>query len=196
VGGSSGFGSSGISGAVRGGSSAVNGVTSSVAPSTSTVATLADSVDLGGILSIGGLSTGATPSINPFDGVVQVWFTVRNTSTSTIDLTTDFWMENPLGLRIANVDGVAVAGLKPGETRTVSADLSGAGQWTMLTTHARVTPPPQVDGVELAPLTRDATVFVLPWALVLLLGLGLAAAIAVSLVRRASAAAVPLAVGA
>ncbi len=197
LGGSSSFGSSGSSGAVRGGSSAgAGGSSSSVAPTTSTVATLADSVDLGGILSVGGLSTGSTPSINPFDGVVQVWFTVRNTSTSTIDLTTDFWMENPLGLRIANVDGVAVPGLKPGETRTVSADLSGAGQWTMLTTHARVTPPSQVDGVELAPLTRDATVFVLPWAIVLLMVLGVAAAVAVSLVRRAGTAAVPLAVGA
>ena len=190
-------GSGASSGAVRGGASAgAVGSPSSVATSTPTVATLADSVDLGGILSVGGLSTGTTPSINPFDGVVQVWFTVRNTSSSTIDLSTDFWMENPLGLRVSNIDGVAVSGLKPGETRTVSADLPGAGQWTMLTTHARITPPAQVDGTELAPLTRDATVFVLPWAIVLLAGLGVAAAIAVSLVRRASAAAVPLAVGA
>lgn len=178
------------------GGSPGGGSPSSVAPSAPAPATLVDSVDLGGILSIGGLSTGSAPSINPFSGEVQMWFTVRNMSRSSMDMTVDFWMENAFGLRLSNIDGVPVQGLKPGETRTISADLPGAGQWTILTTHARVNPPAQVDGTELTSLTRDATVFVLPWFLVLMVGVGAAAAVTVSLVRRATALAVPAAVGA
>lgn len=187
---------SGSTSGIRGGSGSAGGAgtPSAVAPSSPAGITLVDSVDLGGILSVGGLSTGSAPSLNPFGGEVQVWFTVRNTSKSSIDLTADFWMENVLGLRLSNVDGVAVPALKPGETRTISADLPGAGQWTILTAHARVNPPAQVDGTELSPLTRDATVFVLPWLAVLFLGLGAAAVVIVSLIRRAGAAVVPVAV--
>lgn len=190
-------GSSSSSGNRSGSSSsggAGSGTSSTVAPSSPAAVTLVDSVDIGGILSISGLSTGSAPSLNPFGGEVQVWFTVRNTSKSSIDLTADFWMENVLGLRLSNVDGVAVSALKPGETRTISADLPGAGQWTVLTAHARVNPPAQVDGTELSPLTRDATVFVLPWLAVLFLGLGAGAVVIVSLIRRAGAAVVPVAV--
>ncbi|MFZ8757101.1 hypothetical protein ACO03V_06745 [Microbacterium sp. HMH0099] len=158
---------------------------SSVAPGTTDDAVAEDAVDLGGILSIGGLTTGSSLSLNPFGGDVQVSFTVRNTSRSTIDATADFWMENAFGMRLATVDGVAVAGLKPGETRTVGADLPGAGQWTVLTTHARLNPPAQVDGVDLSSLTRDATVIVVPWLLLLMLLGSAVAATAVVLLRRA-----------
>lgn len=190
--GAGGFGTSSGAGLGTGGA----GGSSSVQSSTPTPATLVDAVDLGGILAISGLSTGSTPSINPFDGRVQTWFTVRNTSKSSIDLTADFWMENALGLRLANVDGVALSGVKPGETRTLSAELTGAGQWTVLTAHVRVNPPAQVDGTELAPLTRDATVFVVPWLILLLAGAGAAAVVVVMIVRRATLAAVPQAVSA
>lgn len=189
--GAGGFGTSSGGGLGTGGTGG-----SSVQSSTPTPATLIDAVDLGGILSISGLSTGSAPTINPFDGRVQMWFTVRNTSKSSIDLTADFWMENALGMRLANVDGVALSGLKPGETRTLSAELAGAGQWTVLTTHVRVTPPAQVDGTELTPLTRDATVFVVPWLILLLAGAGAAAVVVVMIVRRATLAAVPQAVSA
>lgn len=164
---------------------------SSVAPGTTDDPVAEDAVDLGGILSIGGLTTGSSLSLNPFGGDVQVWFTVRNTSRSTIDATADFWMENAFGLRLATVDGVAVAGLKPGETRTVGADLPGAGQWTVLTTHARLNPPAQVDDVDLSSLTRDATVFVVPWLTLLVLLVAAIAATAVVLLRRAVLGSVP-----
>ncbi|MFJ6652772.1 hypothetical protein ACIQLJ_08255 [Microbacterium sp. NPDC091313] len=167
---------------------------SSVSPSPSASSGSLDDVDLGGILSIGGLTTASTPSPNPFSGEVQVWFTVRNVSRSTIDLTADFWMENVLGLRIATIEGVQVAGMKPGETRTVSADLPGAGQWTVLTTHARIDPPAEVDGTALSSLTRDATVFVLPWLLLLIAALATVVAIVVPLVRRELVARRPVAV--
>jgi hypothetical protein len=143
-----------------------------------------DEVDLGGMLSIGGLSSSYRPSFNPFGGDLELSFTVRNTSQSTVDATADFWMEGPFGLRISSADDVAVAALKPGETRTVSASLPGVGQWTILTAHTTFTPPETVDDVPLTPLTRDATVFALPWFVVLLVALGLAAWVVVLVLRR------------
>ncbi|MFF0909632.1 hypothetical protein ACFWZW_02945 [Microbacterium enclense] len=186
-------GSSSSTGA-RSGSGSATGTAqtpSSVAPGTTDDPVAEDAVDLGGILSIGGLTTGSSLSLSPFGSDVQVWFTVRNTSRSTIDATADFWMENAFGLRLATVDGVAVAGLKPGETRTVGADLPGAGQWTVLTTHARLNPPAQVDDVDLSSLTRDATVFVVPWLTLLVLLVAAIAATAVVLLRRAVLGSVP-----
>ena len=141
-------------------------------------------VDLGGVLHVGGLSSSFRPSLNPLAGELELSFTVRNVSGSTIEADADFWMEGPFGNRISSVDDVAIAGLKPGESRTVSAELPGVGQWGILTAHATFTPPDVVEDTELSPLTRDATVFTLPWFVVLLIALGLGAWVVVQVVSR------------
>ncbi|GAA2074638.1 hypothetical protein [Microbacterium hatanonis] len=183
---SSGAGGSGGSGRGASTGSASNGAPATdVAPTVSTTSPTGDEVDLGGVLNVGGLSSAPVLSMNPFGGDLQVWFTVRNVSSSTIEATADFWMEGLLGNRISAVDDLVIADLKPGETRTVSAELPGVGQWTVLTAHARLEPPAEVGGTELSPLTRDATVFVLPWLFVLIVAAGLGAwAIAYVLRRR------------
>ncbi|GAA4372730.1 hypothetical protein [Agromyces bauzanensis] len=136
-----------------------------------------DEVSLGGVLLVGGLAGGFSPSLNPLAGQLQVWFTVRNVSTSTIDATADFWLAGPFGHRISEVDDVTVTGMVPGEKRTISATLQGVGQWTFVTVHARLTPPPVVDNAELSSFTRDANVFAPPWliAVLIVVGLGFAA---------------------
>ncbi|MBN9177879.1 MAG: hypothetical protein J0I43_10985 [Microbacterium sp.] len=131
---------------------------------------------------VSGVNSTAALTPDPLDGLVTVWITVRNASTAPVDATADFWMESLLfGIPLDRVEGVAIAGLQPGESRVVPAQLHGAGQWTLVNAHATVTPPETVDGVALTPLTRDATVFLFPWLLA-----GLAALIAIAvLVRRA-----------
>ncbi|WP_022892658.1 hypothetical protein [Agromyces subbeticus] len=137
----------------------------------------ADEVSLGGVLFVGGLAGGYSPSLDPLAGQLQVWFTVRNASKSTIDGSADFWLEGPFGNRISQVDAVEVAALEPGEKRTISATLPGVGQWTFVTVHTRFTPPAQVDNAELSPFTRDANVFAPPWLIGvgIVVGLGFAA---------------------
>jgi hypothetical protein len=143
-----------------------------------------DEVDLGGVLNVGGLSSASIPSLNPFAGELQMWFTVRNVSRSTVQATAQFWMEGIFGNRISGVDGVLIADLKPGEVRTVSAELPGVGQWTVITAHATFNPPETVDGAELSPLTRDTTVFSLPWLMVLIASVALGAWATVQILRR------------
>lgn len=137
----------------------------------------ADEVSLGGVLFVGGLAGGYSPSLDPLAGRLQVWFTVRNASSSTIDASADFWLEGPFGHRISQVDDVQVAALGPGEKRTVSATLTGVGQWTFVSAHTTFTPPERVDNAELSSFTRDVNVFAPPWlvGIVIVVGLGLAA---------------------
>ena len=138
-----------------------------------------DEVSLGGVLFVGGLAGGYSPSLNPLAGQLQVWFTVRNASESTIDATADFWLEGPFGNRISQVDDVEVVAMEPGEKRTISATLTGVGQWTFVTVHTTFTPPAQVDTAQLSPYTRDANVFAPPW----LIGVGIVAGLGFAAVR-------------
>lgn len=139
----------------------------------------ADEVSLGGVLFVGGLAGGYSPSLNPLAGQLQVWFTVRNASESTIDATADFWLEGPFGNRISHVDDVKVDALEPGEKRTISATLTGVGQWTFVSAHTKFTPPAQVDNAELSSFTRDANVFAPPW----LIGVGIVVGLGFAAVR-------------
>lgn len=138
-----------------------------------------DEVSLGGVLFVGGLAGGYSPSLDPLAGQLQVWFTVRNASTSMVDGSADFWLEGPFGARISQVDDVAVVALEPGEKRTVSATLPGVGQWTFVTVHTTFTPPAQVDTAQLSPYTRDANVFAPPW----LIGVGIVVVLGFAAVR-------------
>jgi hypothetical protein len=136
----------------------------SVAPVVNTVATdpLADSVGLGGVVFISGLTSTNDPSINPLAGSLTTRFTVRNVSDDALDASAKFWITNVFGAKISS-HAVKIANLKAGETRVVDASLPGVGQWTLLTTHMTFTPPAEVDGVALVPVTRDAMVFAAPW---------------------------------
>lgn len=168
-----GYGVSGNSGTQGAGA----GPAASVAPVSDTTGPGPDEFELGGVLYIGGLSSAYSPSIDPFGGEMQLWFTVRNVSKSTIDVRADFWMEGPFGNRIGQVDDVLVVDLKPGEKRTINAEVTGVGQWTFISAHAQVTPPKVVDDAELAPVTRDAAIFASPWLIgvIIVIVLGTAA---------------------
>lgn len=126
----------------------------------------ADEVNVAGMLYIGGINAAGTPALNPAEGTVTVWFTVRNASQSVIDATASFWMDGAIFTNRLDTVDVPVAALQPGETRVVSAELQHGGQWTLLSTHATLTPPDSVDGTALTPVTRDALVILFPWLIV------------------------------
>ncbi len=117
---------------------------------------------VGGILYMGGLESQGEPAANPAEGSVSLWFSVRNISKSTIDADVTFWVSNALGVRL-DAYSTRVAGLAPGATQVVTAQLHHIGQWGLVNAHATLTPPATVDGRQVAPVTRDAVVFVFPW---------------------------------
>lgn len=184
--GSSGTGSSvgGSSGGTTSGSSGSAGGTGGGAtpPQTNT----AGEVSVAGMLYVGGLNGSTAPSVNPADGTVDLWFTVRNASTSVIDATAEFSIDGALfSNRLDTTSDVAITALQPGETRVVSASLHGAGQWTLLTGHVTLTPPESVDGTALSPVTRDGFFLLFPWLILAILVIVAIAWVTVRVVRDA-----------
>lgn len=148
----------------------------------------AGETSVGGGLYVGGLNGSGTPQLDPSDGRVDVWFTVRNASTSPIDASATFWMDAPIFVIRIDSDDVAIPALQPGESRVVSATLRGAGQWTLLSTHVTFTPPDTVDGAALTPVTRDALVLLFPWLAVMIAVVVIVAVLVVRATRSALAA--------
>jgi hypothetical protein len=116
-----------------------------------------------GPINIGGLHAEYIPSINPFGGKVVEWFDVHNGSKSTIASTARFWLTGPVGNTVSDTGTFTVEPIKPGQTVRVQRELEHVGQWTVLTAHARYTPPGSVDGITLKALVREVTIFAFPW---------------------------------
>jgi hypothetical protein len=145
------------------------GSSSTPTPTPTETSVPSDVVDLGGILSVGGLTGTITPDLGS-GGTAALSITVRNTSHFLMDLGLRFWIQNAFGWTVAEMREVDVRDLLPGETRTVQVRLATVGQWTVYTAHVKVTPPDEVDGTTLTPITRDLTLAVAPLLLVLTLG--------------------------
>lgn len=126
-------------------------------------------VSIAGMVYVSGVNSSVALSPDPAEADVTLWLSVRNASSSVIDLTADFWMESVLfGTALDSASAVPVTGLQPGETRLISTRLHGAGQWGLVNTHVKITPPATVEGTALTPVTRDALVVVFPWLSILL----------------------------
>lgn len=149
------------------------GGTSPTATSAVTVATIADPSSatealgnaevIDGVLAVSGLTIRAAPWIDIGNGSFTVDFVIRNLSSTAFDSTAEFWVDNAFGGRIAGTDRVAVTGLQPDETRRVQVRFYGLGQQTLLHAHATLTPPPVLDGVDVEPISREASLLVPPW---------------------------------
>lgn len=116
-----------------------------------------------GPFNVGGLNARFIPSLDPGAGRIAVSVAVHNGSTSTWSSTVRAWLTGPFGNTLDASGEIPVKDLRPGETVTVSRELTGVGQWTVVTAHAIVTPPATIDGAATKPALREATVFAFPW---------------------------------
>ncbi|MGO4102904.1 hypothetical protein AB4Y63_03040 [Leifsonia sp. YAF41] len=135
-------------------------------------------VSLGGKLFLDGVQSSYQPSVNPFDGTVNIEFTVKNVSNETVDAAARFWATGPFGNDLGSVEAVPVEKLAPGESRIVSAELPGVGQWVFVNAGYTFTPPETIDGVATTPITRTAALLIFPWAVAVLALLGVSVVVA------------------
>jgi hypothetical protein len=142
-------------------SSSSSGGTGSPTASGST--TPGGETSIGGVLFISGLTMAYTPSINPFDGRVDMRFTVRNAYKKAVDGKAIFWVTAWFGNRVGHQVEVSVPDIAPGETRLVTATIRGVGQWGILAGHVTFVPPPSLDSVTLTAVTRTGTIVYIPW---------------------------------
>lgn len=141
---------------------------------------------LGGILYVSGLSFDGAQSINPAATTARLQFTVHNVSDTVITAKATFRVDNVLGLQLGETRTVSITRLKPDETRVVEATIGELGQWGVLHGTVVFTPPKEVEGVKLAPLTREQFFFVLPWFASIFVVLAAAALAVVGVVRYTS----------
>ncbi|PRY67496.1 hypothetical protein B0I08_106103 [Glaciihabitans tibetensis] len=168
----------------RGNSGPTATTTTETSPSTGTGDLGEDSTSLGGAVLLSGLTSSYDPSLNPLGGSLEVKFTVRNISDEPIDASAKFWLTTLIGTKIST-EVKDVVGLEAGQSRVVTARLPGVGQWTVVTAHMTFTPPAEVGGVKLVPVSRDRIVFAEPWLLFTIL-LVAAGAYGVSYVLRSA----------
>jgi len=143
---------------------------------------------LGGILYVSGLSLEGHSSINPGATEAHLQFTVHNVSGTVIDGKAAFRVANVFGSQLGETRTVQIVQLKPDETRVVEATIRDVGQWGILHGSVVFTPPKEVEGVKLAPMTRENFFFILPWFTLIFAVLGVAAAAIIWVVRRGATA--------
>ena len=151
------------------------GTTSSGTTTSGGTATTSGDSGVAGVMYVSGLSWTYLPSLNPLDGSLTLRFTVRNVYHRTLSASAGLWITQIFGGPVDVPVTVAVDNLKAGETRLVEATFRGLAQWTVLTGHATLTVPGQVDQQLVAPIARDAIIWFLPWFVVLIIALGAAA---------------------
>lgn len=133
--------------------------------------------DLQPNLTIDGVSSSYTPSLNPLDGETTITFTVRNAGNVALSGDLKAEVKGLFGIGLSAAVDQEVDEMLPGSTRTITTSVSGVGQWVFL--NPVVTVYPKVDPEALNPgplvsVTRDAILFVVPWVLLAAVLLGLA----------------------
>ena len=139
---------------------------------------------LGGVLYVSGLSLQGVSSINPGATEAHLSFTVHNVSNTVISGKAAFRVDNIFGAQLGETRTVQLVQLKPDETRLVQATIRDVGQWGLLHGSVVFTPPKEVAGTALSPMTREQFFFVLPWFTAIFVVLGLAALGILWVIRR------------
>jgi len=118
---------------------------------------------IAGVFYVSGLTTHVVSETGPGGGTMALDFTMRNITDAPITSSLRFWLDNAVDLPVAIVDKVSIDGLAPNETRTVSATIPDVGQWAWFKGHVTMTPPADIGGTVLSPVTRDSFSLIPPY---------------------------------
>ncbi len=132
--------------------------------------------DIQPILTVTNMSATYTGELNPVTGDTLVTFTVKNTGNVALGATMAIGVNTYFGVGVGPVVTQVLEEMLPGSTRSLSIPISGVGQLGYLDAYVKIQPTVDPDAISpgfLAPVSRDAVVFAMPWwLLILLLGAG------------------------
>ncbi|TFC09564.1 hypothetical protein E3O59_05440 [Cryobacterium sp. MDB2-33-2] len=123
----------------------------------------ANPTKIAGVFYVSGLTTRIDSEAGPGGGTMVLDFTMRNITDAPITSSLRFWLDNAVDLPVAIVDKVSIDSLAPNETRTVSATIRDVGQWAWFKGHVTMTPPADIGGTALSPVTRDSFSIIPPY---------------------------------
>lgn len=127
--------------------------------------------ELQGLLNLSNIASSYAPSWNPFDGTLDLTFTLKNTGNVAMGANAVVTTATIFGIPVRGSEKIEVPELLPGTSRSVTMSLTGVGQWVYLLSTidlAGVVDQDAYQSVTLPMLTRDAVTWVVPWAFLLL----------------------------
>jgi len=135
-------------------------------------------------LTISSIAPSYRADLNPFSGETSLTISLSNTGNVALGAKTVTQVRGLFGIPLSGLTNVTVPEMLPGSHRTVTIVVPGVGPWVYLNPHvslAATTDPDALDAGALPAADRDATLFVVPWGILLIL---LLAGLAWFIVRR------------
>ena len=123
-------------------------------------------------LTISSIATSYRPELNPFSGELTATISLSNTGNVALAANTVTQVRGLFGIPLSGLTDVKVSEMLPGSNRTVTITIPGVGPWVYLAPHvslAATVEPGALDAGVLPAAERDATLFVVPWGVLLVL---------------------------
>jgi hypothetical protein len=125
----------------------------------------------GSLFGVDGLRLGYAWSLLPGSGWLDTSVVLHNGGTKDYQVTVRGWLTGPFGNRLGLIETRTVT-VKAGGTAAVRLHLGQVGQWGLVTSHIEAVPPKTVDGTPMKTVSREQTIFVVPWLICALLVVG------------------------
>lgn len=125
-------------------------------------------------LTVSNLTANYVPSINPFDGTINMSFTINNQGNVSLKADTKASATTLFGIPVGDVSVAEVEEMTPGSSRSYMVTVPHVGQWLWINPKVTLTPKVDNDAINpgaLAIVDREQTVWVFPfsWAAILVL---------------------------
>ncbi|PRY67495.1 dihydroorotate dehydrogenase (fumarate) [Glaciihabitans tibetensis] len=123
-------------------------------------------------LTISNISANYAAQINPFAGDTTVTYTVTNSGNVALGASVVVGVKALFGVSAAETEREEMSEILPGNERTFTTVVDGVGQWGYLNPYVQLAPSVDVEALNPGPLasvSRDTTIFVTPWWLIVLL---------------------------
>ncbi|WP_051973425.1 WxL protein peptidoglycan domain-containing protein [Cryobacterium sp. MLB-32] len=123
-------------------------------------------------LTISSIESSYQPSINPFAGETTITMTLSNAGNVSLSADTVAQVRGFFGIPLSGLTDQAIPEMLPGTSRTVSLVVPGVGPWVYLNPHVSLAATVDDDALNAGVLPsgeRSSDLFVVPWAVLLLL---------------------------
>ncbi|GII56961.1 hypothetical protein Pth03_53500 [Planotetraspora thailandica] len=131
-------------------------------------------------VSIGGIRTELGNGWASLSHPLKVTYTLTNTGNVALRGRIESWVTGPFGNRVATGEKAETSELLPGQKRTLVARMAGVPALGLLTAHVRLVPFVDAGALDPGPLTnteRTASLWVVPWLVVVALVIAVAAVV-------------------